>query len=81
MTNTISTNLTNTTSTNVTSTMSTNFDGKKVGQELECYIFHIVLLTTILLFTISITCYCYKYIRKSKNILVRYQYKNGEKNE
>ena len=54
MTNTIPTNMRNTTSTN----MSTNPDDKKI-YKMDCYILHIVLSVTILLFIIALICYHY----------------------
>ena len=46
--NNASTNVTNTISKNVTSPVSINFDDKKVWYKMDCYIFHMFLLVTIM---------------------------------
>ena len=46
--NNASTNVKNTISKNVTSPVSINFDDKKVRYKMDCYIFHTLLLVTIM---------------------------------
>ena len=65
----VSTNVANTISSNVTSTVSINSDEKKVRYKINCYILHMLLLATILLFIIVIICYHYtKHSSKQKNM-------------
>ena len=53
----VSTNMTTTISRNVKRTASVHSDDNKVRHEMDCYIFHTLLLVTILLFTIAVLYY------------------------
>ena len=70
VTNILPTNFAYISPTNVMSIVSINFHNKKVRSKMYCYILHIVLLLTKLLFISSISCYHYaNHSPKLKNIL------------
>ena len=61
--------VTDSVSTNVTSNVSINSDDKKIRYKMDCYILHMFLLVTILLFITVITCYIMKNIGQKKKML------------
>ena len=76
VTDSVSTNVTNTSTSNVSSTVSINSRDKNERYNINCYILHALLLVTILLLIITLTCS--HYIQFKTKTLIHYQYKNGK---
>ena len=76
ITDSVSTNVTNTSTSNVSSTVSINSDDKNERYNINCHILHALLLVTILLLIITLTCS--HYIQCKTKTLTHYQYKNGK---